>query len=603
MGKQETLGFVLIFLLLMAWVFFNSPTPKPSDTAGHPADSAQVKRSTEAPSLEQSEPKQETAESKAGVFFNRRLSGESRSIIIETEKYRAVLSSKGAVIKTWELKEYKTWDGHPVQLVDYDDGGDYSLLFTTTDGKLINTKDLYFDLNAPNWTKVTLSGDETYTLRFVLPASNGGTLAKTFTFTNGEYLFKTEFEFNGLQNVIANFKYEVVWENGLRGTERNSVDEAMFSYGYAYSGGELTEIDATKFDDSPKKTLTGVVDFVSTKTKYFTVALIPEKGASSGAFLQGTRKHLPDNGAHEVYTVSVEMPFKGLSNEKSSFGVYFGPNEMSQLKKYDVGLEKTMSLGWTFLIRPISEYIFLPLLTFLNSFISNWGLVIIVFSILVKLALHPLTKSQMRSMKKMQQLNPLMQEIREKYKDDPQKMNTQVMNLYREYGVNPAGGCLPLLLQMPILFALYQVFRQAIELRQASFVWWIKDLSVPDNILTLPFHFPIFGFNEVSGLALVMGLTTFLQQKMSPADPRQKSLVYVMPIMLTLLFNLFPAGLNLYYLVFNVLSIGQQWIINKQHANEPLQKVEQKKGRGGFFTKLPSTKDMERMLQQKKKKK
>ena len=176
----------------------------------------------------------------------------------------------------------------------------------------------------------------------------------------------------------------------------------------------------------------------------------------------------------------------------------------------------------------------------------------------------------------MQALTPMMNEIREKYKDDPQKMNQQIMNLYKEYGVNPAAGCLPLLLQMPILFALYAVFRSSIELRQASFIGWITDLSIPDAIVHLPFTIPFFGITEVSGLALAMGVTMFVQQKMTVTDPRQKAMVWMMPILMTLMFNSLPSGLNLYYFVFNLLSIGQQMWINKQHGNEPLRKVEQK---------------------------
>jgi YidC/Oxa1 family membrane protein insertase len=199
----------------------------------------------------------------------------------------------------------------------------------------------------------------------------------------------------------------------------------------------------------------------------------------------------------------------------------------------------------------------------------------------------------MRSMKRMQALQPLMNEIREKYKDDPQKMNQQVMNLYKEYGVNPAAGCLPLLLQMPILFALYSVFQSSIELRQAGFIWWINDLSIPDSILKLPFAVPLFGMTEVSGLALAMGITMFIQQKMTVTDPRQKAMVWMMPVMMTLLFNSFPSGLNLYYFVFNILSIGQQVWINKHHGNEPLRKVDPKKGSRGIMARL--TRDLPKL--------
>lgn len=159
------------------------------------------------------------------------------------------------------------------------------------------------------------------------------------------------------------------------------------------------------------------------------------------------------------------------------------------------------------------------------------------------------------------------------------------MRLYQEYGVNPFGGCLPFILQLPILYALYSVFRATIQLRQASFFWWIHDLSIPDVIAKLPITIPFFNITEVSGLALFMGITMFVQQKTTVTDPRQKSMVWMMPILMTLLFNSFPSGLNLYYLVFNLLSIGQQSWFNKKHKDEPVRKIEKKKG-DGFLSRL-----------------
>jgi YidC/Oxa1 family membrane protein insertase len=302
------------------------------------------------------------------------------------------------------------------------------------------------------------------------------------------------------------------------------------------------------------------------------------------------RHHQPDHGERESYAIALKMPFTGAASESARFTVFLGPLDFDVIRSYNRGLDQIMSLGAAWIIRPISEYVMIPLFGLLRLIIPNFGLVIIVFSIIIKVALHPLTRASMRSMKKMQALQPMMNEIREKHKDDSQKMNQQIMNLYKEYGVNPASGCLPLLLQLPILYALYSVFSSSIALRQAGFVWWIKDLSVPDMIGKLPFTIPFFGISEVSGLALAMGITMFLQQKMTVTDPRQKAMVWMMPVMMTLLFNSFPAGLNLYYFVFNVLSIGQQMWINKQHKNEPLRKVDPKKRSKGFMERL--TKDL-----------
>lgn len=591
MDRQALLGYILIFILLLAWMWMSAPPPAPQQAkqATESRITDTVKTTVVKPPRVAPDSLGRHAPDPFGKFFASRAIGRERYITIETDIYRAVLSSKGGVIKEWELKKYKTWDGQPVQLVDFDKVGDFSLLFTTTDGRLINTHNLYFDLQSPQPQLQTLSGDEETKVDFVLPASNGGRLIKTLSFKNREYGFHAELKFLRLGEVIANYEYQVMWESGLRYQEQNSIDESGFADANIYAGKELTQVDASQFDEPVKKDITGSVDWVATRNKYFALAIVPQQGSSEGAFVEGSRRHMPDNGAIESYNIAVKMPFKGSTEEVSAFRVFFGPLDLEMLKSYDNGLEQIMSLGWAWIIRPISEYIMLPLMNFLHWIIPNWGIVIIVFSLIIKVALHPLTKSSMKSMKKMQTLQPMMNEIREKYKDEPQKMNQQMMGLYKDYGVNPAGGCLPLLLQLPILYALFNVFRASIELRQADFFWWINDLSIPDKIVTLPFEIPIFGIREVSGLALFMGITMFIQQKMTVKDPRQKMMVWLMPLLMTLLFNSFPSGLNLYYFVFNLLSIGQQFLINKQHGDEPLRKVEPKKrGRGGIFSRLPS---------------
>jgi YidC/Oxa1 family membrane protein insertase len=253
--------------------------------------------------------------------------------------------------------------------------------------------------------------------------------------------------------------------------------------------------------------------------------------------------------------------------------------EYDELKAQYEGLEQTLSLGWAFIVRPFSEFLVMPMFSFLHSFIPNFGLVIILFSIFIKVILHPLTKTSMKSMQRMQKLQPMITEMREKYKEDQQKQNMEMMKLYKEYGVNPAGGCLPMLLQFPILFALFSIFRSTIDLRQQPFFGWIDDLAGPDILFRLPFELPLLGMNFVSGLALLMAITMFIQQKMTVKDPRQKAMIYIFPVMFWLLFNSFPSGLNLYYFMFNILSIGQQWYINKKYENVPLEKVVKKGGK------------------------
>lgn len=586
MDRSTSIGFVLIALILLVWMWLNTPPPQQvkntitEDTAFIATQPSKL----EGASLTQARQSQKSAEDTLGVFFAARAIGTQKRLRVETDDYIVTLSSKGAAVISWELKKYKTWDQHPVNLIQNQEDGELGLVFYSSDGKLITTNPLFFDVDYLHEQHITLSGTDSVTIFFTLPVDTLRRITKVYTFRNGDYAFGVKYEFERMGDIISNYEYQVTWESGLRYPEFNSVDESGFARAYIYAGDEITEADATSFSSQVTEDVSGKVDWVATTNKYFGVAIMPIGIESMGASIRGKKHPLPDEGERKEYSFALRMPFLGKEKETSQFMVFLGPLDFDIVKSYDVGLDHIMRLGAAWIIRPIAEYIIIPLFQFLRYLIPNYGVVLIVFSIIVKIVLHPLTKTTMNSMRKMQALQPMINEIREKYKDDHQKMNIQIMRLYKEYGVNPAGGCLPLLLQLPILFALWTVFSSAIELRQASFIWWINDLSVPDVIAKLPFSF--LGIKQISGLALAMGITMFIQQKMTVKDPRQKMLVWLMPIMMTLLFNYFPAGLNLYYFVFNLLSIGHQWWFTKRHKDEPLKKVEEKKRRSGIFNTL-----------------
>jgi YidC/Oxa1 family membrane protein insertase len=585
MGRQETIGFILIGLVLIVWMWMNTPPP-PEQIPDDP-DRTEIEYHEEIPvDPELRDPTEDTAvdrERDFGRWFSHLSDGEERLITIATELYTAEITSHGGLLGKYELTQYNRWDGEPVQLVHTGDRGDLSLLFTTTDGKLISTRNLYFDTEFTGDDIIRLSDDEEVTVTLTLPIDEDRQLRKIYTFVNGQYDFDVRYEMVRMHDIIANFEYQIVWDYGLQLTEYDVRNEAEFAAAYAFLAGDLEKLEAKNIDRDYSATYSGITDWVGTRNKYFAVALIPRDPNPSGAYLEGHRVRFEDQKEKENYSVALRMPFRTRDFEAADISVFIGPMDHSLLKSYGVGLDRMASLGWWF-IRPISEYFILPLFKLLNSFIPNYGLVIIIFSILIKILLHPLTKKQMQSMRKMQKLQPLMTELRDKYKDDPQKMNREVMRLYSDYGVNPASGCLPMLPQLPILFALFTVFRSTIELRQEPFAFWITDLSIPDRIIDLPFNIPILGADYLSGLALLMGLTLFIQQKMTMKDPRQQALVYIMPIVLTFLFTIFPSGLNLYYFMFNLLSVGQQYYVNKKHGDEPLRKVDPKKKKaGGLF--------------------
>lgn len=588
MGRQETLGFVLIAAVLMAWMYFTSPQRQPQQSSS-PASAETSAVSSPVPQSSSGTiaPQQQAAvpapvSDRYGKYFSGTDAGTEQIITIETDHYIAELSTKGGTVKRWTLKKHSTWDRHPVQMVN-DASGDFNVLFTTTDGRTINTKNHYFQPSVSTNGTVRLTDEQTYTLQFTLKAAEGN-IVKTMVFKNGKYDFDAGVSFNNMQNVVANYEYQILWEHGVTYTEYNSVDESTLAAAYTYGGGELKEVNAASDGEAPKEDPSGQTDWVAVRSKYFAVAMMAKDKQAAGAYLEGEHRTAANGGVVEKYSIALKYPYKNTIQETAWVTMFIGPLEFTTIKSYDRDLDKIMSLGWSW-IRPITEYIFIPLFRLLHSFISNYGLVIIIFSILIKLALQPLTKSSMNSMRRMQKLQPMMQELREKYKNDANQMNIQTMKLYKDYGVNPAGGCLPLLLQLPILYALYSLFTASIELRQEPFIFWMTDLSVPDVLIPLPFTIPLLG-NFISGLTLAMGITMFVQQKQTVTDPSQQALVWMMPIMMTVMFNHFPSGLNLYYFVFNLLSIGQQYYFNMRHKDEPLQKVPEHKRKPGFLEKM-----------------
>ncbi len=574
MDKRSILGFVLIGAILIGWLYFQNKNAV-EDQRKREEITRQVQDS-----LSKLPPKDTLTEEKKdtvpvpqvqhpadsvnfGAVFSRFEKGEDKTIMVETDKYYAEFSTRGGALIKYEVKGFKTWDGYPVQLLYLDKGGELNLLFTSIDGKLIDTKDLYFTSDYSPWQRVTLRGNDQIKLSYTLTVddSTGAKIVKTYTFSNSNYMFDVDIELSNPNRFISNYEYQFVWENSLKLTEYRSDVEGNHAEAFAYMGEEIEVIDASSVGETYKSDLNGTTDWVSSRIKYFAVALVANNPKAAGSYITGSRAKLPDEGFEENYSIALKMQLRNDKVEKNSFRIYLGPVDYEILKSYEIGLEKTMRFSLDFLVRPIAQYFILPLFLFIHKFIANWGLVIIIFSVLMKIILTPFTKYQMRSMRKMTEMQPKMNAIREKYKDDPQKQQQALMKFYKEEKINPAGGCLPLLLQMPILYALFGVFNSTIELRQAYFGLWIKDLSVPDVILHLPFKVPLFGISDISGLALLMGITMFIQQKMSVKDPKQQAMVYIMPIMLTLLFTTLPSGLNLYYFVFNLFSIIEQYIV------------------------------------------
>ena len=608
MDKQSTLAFVLMGLVLVVWLYFNSPEPQPqtvskADTTIVNKDSkTALKENTEVKKVEK--PKQSasnnstsTTSVNADMLFQPS-DQKAKIITIENDLFKLEMTSKGGKIRKCYLKEYETWyydkfdesdfyNTH-VQLINQQNGGDLDLVFYTDKGK-VNTSQLDF-LSSADKYYYKLSGSDSLKISYTFKVENDTEIKKNFTFYGSNYRSKFNVELVNMNSIIADRRYDVVWASGLNFLELNSVDEATYSNSSFYSGGEHFIIDADTEGEPVERDLNGKIDWVNIKSKYFTMILSPQKPNSDGGLrIFGEHIKSPELGDREYYNISLKMPFEKLNYQKDKFELYLGPVQYDTLKTYKSNYEAIYDFGsffgLKFITRPISEYILQPLFTLLHSIIPNYGIVIILFSILIKLALSPLTKQSFKSMGKMSQLQPKIAELKEKYKGDQQKVQKETMKLYSTYGVNPAGGCLPMVLQMPILFALFAFFRVAIEIRHESFLW-IKDLAAPDYVFALPFTIPIVNVDQITVLAPLLGITMFFQQKMTMKDPSQKAMVYMMPIMMTFMFMGFSSGLNLYYMMFNLLSISQQYFINKQQSNVELVAVDPKNKKKGFMQKM-----------------
>jgi len=618
LDKNTTIAFILIGAILVAWLFIN--TPERTEQTNQTKDTTKV---VEKPPVEKTNIVEEEKKLSATLSnqenegdlgkFSSLETDSGRIITIETDLAIYELSTKGGGLHKVFLKKFNNWysagldpDGNyyktSVQLINYTLSDVYNISFISTEGKAINTKELRFE-TFPE-AKRSITGDDSLLISFKMEIEPGREIVKKYFFHADTYLINTEIVFKGFNGLIADNTYDISWDSGIRLVERNSTNEANTASADVYYGDEKVVIDAPGDGEKISHDFNGRVDWLAVRNKYFAAIMIPpDPNSVEGAYIEGQAFPTNNLGRKEIYNVRLVVPFQGTDLEKKSINLYIGPVDYDRLKSISHNLTALVDFGsffgLKFVVRPIAEYLLLPLFKFLNNFIPNYGFVIIIFSLIIKIVVYPLTRKSFQSMKKMQLLQPKLTEIKEKYKDDQQRMNKEQMKLYQTYGVNPAGGCLPILLQMPIFIALWGLLQAAIELRQQPFILWMKDLSVPDVIYDLGFKLPLFGIQEISGLALLMGITTFFQQKMSIKDPKQQALVYMMPIMLTILFMTFPSGLNLYYFMFNVFSIAQQYYINHKQSGIELVPVDPSKRKKGFMQKLMEAADQQAKQQQK----
>jgi len=478
-------------------------------------------------------------------------------VTVDTELYSAKVSSRnGGSFTSFILNKYKATDTTSVQLVDNFNKDNLLFEAISVDGIPLILSEPWNLIGSAKSVDVS---ERTKSLQFTTVVL-GKTITKTLTFEPNSYQIGVSFDLSEINDQISQGLYSLSWNGGLPATEKNLKDELFYYKAYVYQGDELSSEKLRKNKTLDEK-YRGQTNWVGTRNKYFLTAIIPTENSVGGSL----------RGTYESDTPKFNVSVSQQVNSSNSFSLYLGPLEYKSVSSLGVDLEQTMSMGFS-LIRPISRGV-LAALVAMHKFIPNYGVVLVIFSIFVKVLVYPLTRKSYQSMRQMSTVQPKLKALKEKHAKDPQKLNKATMALYKEEGVNPMGGCLPMLIQMPLLFALFQVFRSTIELRGEPFMLWITDLSAPDTLVE------IGGF-PINVLPLLMAVSMFIQQKMTPTAAgagQQKQMMYFMNIFFIFIFYRLPSGLNLYYTLFNVLTILQQKYLTPQHADTPAPAIVKKK--------------------------
>jgi YidC/Oxa1 family membrane protein insertase len=471
-----------------------------------------------------------------------------KKVFVGNSVYKGVFSTKGGLLTSLTFKKFNYSKGEQIEIIPQDTIFPLDIYFPD-----VNLDLSQLDFSVDKETLFLSKSHPADSFTFSYSDGKGLSIVKKFVFFEGRYDFQLAFELSSNDKSIGR-NYFLSWGSGVKPTEVNVQEDINYFEASSMMGTEVVKI---KSFQQPKGAETGKMEelrsgetnWVATRSKYFLAALAPFSRPGTGFKADGIREvKYSDNKKSEKKRIGVSIEMPGAGNTiQDRFMVYVGPLEYHILKGYKNGLENLVDLGWK-IIKPFSLAV-LWVLVNLHKVIPNYGLVIIIFTILIKILFHPLTHKSVTSATRMQDLQPKVAELKEKYKKDPQRMNQEMMKLYKERGVNPLGGCLPLLLQMPLFYGLFVVFRSTIELRGAKFIFWLSDLSQMDKYYILP---------------VIMAVTMFWQQKMTIKDPKQMAMVYMMPVLFFFLFRNFPAGLTLYWTFFNILSLIEQYYIKSK---------------------------------------
>ncbi len=603
MDRNSIIGIVLIALIFVLWSVFNKPSEADRQRMQRMQDSiAQVQRqqvqkdTNNTTSTLSAKPEQiQISDSVKSKILDNQYGSFSASAVdsiqyyvLENEKMKLVISNKGGRPYSVKLKEYKRFDSTDLILFK-GDSTVFGLNIPTNQNRTIFTNDLFFKPTGNQNNIVVSKGQKPGSIALRLSAGNGKYMEYVYSLAPESYMVDFKINMVGMDSVVApNYNsLDIIWKSIIPAQEMGHKNENSYTtVVYKHLGEDVDQLNATmKVGETEEENIPNSVKWVAFKQHFFSSVLIAEnkidKPSLRATNYEDTSKFL------KSFEAVLPISYDHKPQSTSAFKFYFGPNHYNTLKSYDLDLEQIVPLGWSW-IRWISKWFIIPIFNWLDNYIASYGIIILILTLLIKMILFPLTYKSYLSQARMRVLKPQIDEINAKIpKDKPMERQQATMALYKKAGVNPMGGCLPMLLQMPILFAMFYFFPSSIELRQESFLW-ANDLSTYDSIFSWTTQIPLisqFYGNHVSLFTILMTVSTLLSMKMSnqmqmseTQMPGMKTMMYIMPVMFMFVLNSFSAGLTYYYFLANMITIGQnelfkrmideKKILAKIHANK-----------------------------------
>lgn len=621
MDRNTIIGLGIIGLLLVGYSIFTKPQREAQMAERIRLDSiARVEQVRAMEAAQQVKDQLPANESETGATTDsvsmERLSGElgdfanaatgtSESVVLENENVKLTFSTLGGRPYTVQLKKYQTHDSLPLYLFD-GDSTIFALQFFA-DNRGINTGELFFK---PAIEKITGEDGRTYQqLTMKMEISESASISYIYRLFDDDYMLDFDMRFKGLDQYRTDrmeFKFDFYAPSQEKGYQNEAMYTTLY---YKYHGGDVENFKSRSKKEIEEVTETTRIRWIAFSHQFFSTIIVADE-YFNGAYLLQERFNDPGKYVRR-YSTSIDMPYDRTSDQLIGMQIYFGPNDFTSLKGYgDLGLESVVTVGGA-MIRWINAFVVIPLFNWLNNWIVNYGIIILLLTLIIKVALFPLTYKSFKSQAVMKLLKPQVDEIGERYpkKDDAMKKQQATMDLYKKAGANPMGGCLPMLLQFPILYAMFRFFPTSIELRQQGFLW-AHDLSTYDSILDLPWDIPMYG-DHVSLFTLLMTVTTMLSMRYNNQAsagtsqmPGMKSMMYIMPVMFMFILNSFPAGLTYYYFLANVITLGQNLIFKRFIDEEKImKKINAKKNKPAKKSKFAQRLESIQKQQQQPKKK